>query len=61
MEGGFVDVYDISGRFLHDYSSDPLGELLLLVHEFHLPFGLRSVNDLRFPIGGSMLYVDLPN
>jgi hypothetical protein len=61
VERGLVDIYNISSRFLHNYSCYPLREFLLLMHKFHLSFGLRPIDDLRFPIGGPVLNVDLPN
>ena len=61
VERRLVDLDNICGWFSHYSSSNPLRELLLLVHEFHLPFGFGPIHYLRFPIGGPMLYVDLPN
>ncbi len=60
MEGGLVDVDDVNQWFVHEYPYDSLGELLLLVHQLHLPLGLRAVDDLWLSIGGSMLKVYLP-
>jgi hypothetical protein len=44
---------------VHEDPDDSLRELLLLVQEFHFPFGLGAVNDLRLPIGGPVFEVDL--
>ena len=59
VEGGLVDVDDIGQRLVHEDPDDSLGELLLLVHQFYFPFGLRAIDNLGFPIGGPMLEIDL--
>ena len=59
MESSLVDINHVCQWFVHEDPDDSLGELLLLVQEFHFPFGLRAIYDLRLSVGGSMLYVDL--
>ena len=61
MEGGLVNVYHVCQWLVHEDSNDSLGELLLLVHELNLPFGLRAVDDLRFSICSPMFKVNLSN
>ncbi len=40
VEGGLIDVDDVRCRLVHEDPDDLLGELLLLVHQLHLSFGL---------------------
>ena len=59
MEGRLVNVDDISQWLSHDSPCDPLGELLLCMHQLSFSIHLRAVDDLRFPVGSTVLNIDL--
>ena len=61
VEGRLVDVDDIRQGLGHYYLCDPLGELLLGVHQLAFSIHLRPVDYLWFPVGRPMFYVDLPD
>ena len=61
VEGGLVDADDVVLWPLHECSGDVLGELLLLVLEFHLPCNFGAVYDLWLSVCRTVLQVELSN
>ena len=59
MEGRLVNVDDISQWLSHDSPCDPLGELLLCMHQLSFSIYLRPVDDLWFPVSGSVFDLNL--
>ena len=59
VEGGLIYVDYVGQRFMHQDSNDPLGELLLLVHQLNFSIGFRAIYDLGLSVGGPMLDIYL--
>ena len=60
MEGRLVYVDHVGSWLGHQRSCNPLGELLLGVHQLAFSIYLRAIDNLWLPVGGSVFYVDLP-
>ena len=59
MEGSLIYVDYICLRLLHQDSCDMLSELLLLMLQFYFSRSLRTIDDLRLSICGTVLQVEL--